>query len=819
MSLFVPRTTTATLCGFVLWACGCTTSSTPPTNEPVSVGGQPAPTVSNDGEAVSELKPAAKAGYWEDFPDVPKYEIMTEVNGIAIPRQTARNEDLQLIGKIPADVGNQNAVDRPGEPANGDTLTVRFPAEPKVLNPITEASAVNTYIRRPVMEGLARQNMETFEYEPCLALRWVVEDSVKLSPEYPGQERRVAVEGGTPATTLEIDYAGPPPPEEGKEPSDPPVITVSTFDKDGKPLGNVWVGLYAIGKIEGAATMGYHYWSGSDGKTHVSGMPKGKYTVKVGAEIYGKAQRSADGSLVVTPASAENPLSETIKMSGETSLTLKPGEWTDLHEGTYYTYYLRDDVKWSDGTPFTAKDVEFAFAVIKSPHVDGDHIRTYYEDLIECQGLTPHVLRMRYRQQYFKAFEFTYEITLYTPQLEFFTKIFREEGRELVLEQLTPEEEAAQKKISARGQEFGKFFNTDKRYNRAPPGTGPYIIDAWHSKDRVELVRNPNYWDPARAGRLDRIIFKFIPDQSTAMAAMKAGQIDFFYDMSPEQYFEDWPNIDPERRADYVQASWYSPQYAYFGWNFLAPQLQDRRVRIALALLFDRQDFVDTKLHGAGVVVSGTQYYFGPGYDRDVAPLGYDPQVAGELLADAGWIDTDNDGILDRDGVKFQVVLRTAKGRPINTQRCIVLQKNLKQAGIDLQIEELEWASFIDKIRAKECDVCTVSWATLPESDPFQIWHGSGAGRHNRGSNTISFDNPQADSLIEMLRVTMDLEKRKRIHSSFHRLLDSEQPYMFLWIPKEFGAYHKRFRNVKWYRLRPGFDLAEWYVPKDEQLH
>ena len=70
-----------------------------------------------------------------------------------------------------------------------------------------------------------------------------------------------------------------------------------------------------------------------------------------------------------------------------------------------------------------------------------------------------------------------------------------------------------------------------------------------------------------------------------------------------------------------------------------------------------------------------------------------------------------------------------------------------------------------------------------------------------------------------MLRVTVDLEKRKKIHSSFHRLIDSEQPYLFLWVPKEFGAYHKRFRNVKWYRLRPGFDLTEWYVPKDEQLH
>ena len=200
-------------------------------------------------------------------------------------------------------------------------------------------------------------------------------------------------------------------------------------------------------------------------------------------------------------------------------------------------------------------------------------------------------------------------------------------------------------------------------------------------------------------------------------------------------------------------------------------------------------------------------------------PLAYDPETARELLTDAGWIDSDNDGILDKKGEKFQVILRLPKGKPMAEQMCEILQKNFKSVGIDLQIQTMEWASFIEKLRAKECDAVTLSWAMPVESDPFQIWHSSEAAREKRGSNTISFKSTQADELIEMLRVTLDENKRKRIHQSFHRLIDSEQPYTFLWIPKEFGAYHKRFRNVKWYRLRPGFDLSEWYVPKDEQLH
>lgn len=792
-----------------LFVTGCTNSSPPP-QQPSS--GTSTPTSATDKPAAS----AARPGYWDDYPDVPRYEIMTEVDGIKIPRQKQTAQTLTMGGKIPADVDNPHAAQKPSEPVNGDTLTVRFPSEPKVLNVITEASAVKTYIGTYVQEGLAWENLETFEHEPLLAEKWIVEDSVKLSADYPGYERRVAFKGQSPQTALDLEYTLPEPGSDGK-PADPRVVTVVASDKAGTPLEGVWIGVYPVGKIVGAATMGYHFWSDAQGEAAISGLPTGKYTIKVGSEIYGKAARGADGLLTVTPASDENPLQARLKSSGESALTLKQGDWIDVHEQTYYTYYLRDGVTWSDGTPFTTKDIEFGYTLLKSPNVDGDHIRTYYQDLIECRPLSPQVIRMRYRQQYFKAFEFTFGITMFTPPFHFFQKIFQEQGRELTLEKLTPEQEAATKQISAQGTDFGKFFNTDERYNRAPLGTGKYIIDRWYSKDRVELVRNPNYWNKERAGKVDRLIIKFIPDQVSAMAALKAGEIDFFYDMSPEQYFEDWPNIDASIRENYVLASWYSPMFAYFGWNQLAPQFQDRRVRIALALLLDRQDFVDTKLHGAGVVVSGTQYYFGPGYDHDVAPLGYDPETAKELLTEAGWIDTDNDGILDKDGKKFQVTLRLAQGRPINVQRCEVLKKNLAQAGIDLQIEQMEWASFIEKVRAKECDVITVSWATPPESDPFQIWHSSQAARHSRGSNTVSFANREADSLIEMLRVTLDPEKRKRIHSSFHRLIDSEQPYMFLWVPKEFGVYHKRFRNVKWYRLRPGFDLSEWYVPKDEQ--
>ena len=803
---------------------GCTTSTTPPAGTTGGTGqpnGAGSPTITYIGEASAVGAAATKRAGWEDYPDVPKYEIMTEVDGIKIPRLKTSGETVGATGKIVVDEGNPRAKGAAGQPVDGDWITVRFNAEPKVLNSITSSDAVQTYIMQYVNEGLARQNNETFGWEPHIASKWIVEDSVKLSADYPGKERRVARDGQPAAASVEIDYEAPPLPTDGSKPVAPPTIKLTTSDKGGQPLGGVWVGVFPVGRIVGASITGYHFWSDSAGHVEVSGFPTGKYTVKVGAEVYGQSQSQSDGSLVVTVASVENPLNEELKSAGSQTLTLKPGEWTDIQAQTYYTYYLRDDVTWSDGQPFTSKDVEFAYALLNSSFVDGDHIRTYYAALIECRALGKHTVRMRYQQQYFKAPEFTYTVSAYAPPFHYFEKLVREDkDRQLTFEKLTPEEEQAQKKLSVSGQEFGKFFNTDDRYNRSPIGTGPYIVDKWERGDRVELKRNPNYWRKDAAGHLDRIIIKFIPDQVTAMQALRSGVIDFFYDMTAEQFYEDLADESADWfQGKFTKAAWHVPMYSWIGWNELKPHFQDRRVRLALTMLFDREAFLKTKLHGSGVLVSGTQYYFGPGYDHDVAPIGYDPDAARDLLTEAGWIDTDNDGVLDKNGVKFQIVIEMGKGKKVTEEMCEVLQKNAKQVGIDLQVRTLEWASFIERLRAREIDAMTLRWTMAPESDPFQIWHSSEAGKHKRGSNAISFANAEADSLIEMLRVTLDEKKRHRIHQSFHRLLDSEQPYMFLWIPKDLAVYHQRFRNVKWYRLRPGFDLSEWYVPKDEQVH
>lgn len=807
--------------GFFLLCCtvGCTNSSSAPSGS--RPGGSPSASESTGkaGTAGQPL-PAGTSGtdevvvrdgkqYWKEFPDVPYVPIMTEVDGISIPRIKQKQVEMQLAGKVPADVGNEYAKAHPGEPTTGDWVIIRFNAEPQSLNPVTETSAYQQYISSYVNEGLLRQNPETFEFEPHIAHRWVVEDTLKLSPDTPGSVRRLALGTSPAAGETEITV-------KNKEEK----LEFKTTDGDGKPMGDAWVGLFAIGSIPGAPVTGYHNWSDSQGNLSLSGILPGKYRAVTGVEVYGHCVKKEDGAIEFTASSTAPSTAGASAENESKPRTFAKGEWVDLQAQTVWTYHLRDDVKWSDGTPYTSADVVFAYDVINNPIVDGDSIRVYYQDLVKCEATDAHTVRMKYRQQYFKAIEFTASITVYGAAKHALAKEFAEEGLTLTDEPLTEEQETAQKKVSVHGKKFGQAFNKSKSCNESPLGTGPYIIDKWERSDRVEVRRNPIYWRPELAGHLDKLIFRFIPDNVTALQALKAGEIDFFYRTTAEQYFEqlELPSEREWVQKDYVKSAWYSPGFRYVGWNLLRPIFQDRRVRIALSLLFDREDFLEKKMHKAGVTVACSSYYFGKMYDHQIKPLGYDPDVAKELLSEAGWIDSDNDGILDKDGKPFEFQFLYPPGNQLYEAQAAIMQKSLKQAGIKMDVRTYEWASFIDKIKNKDFDAVTLAWASPIEQDPYQIWHSSGAGLEARGSNHVSFNDPLADELIDTMRVTLDQKKRKLEEWSFDRILDREQPYMFLWTPQDFGVYHHRFQGVKWYKIRPGFDLSEWYVPKDQQL-
>ena len=216
-----------------------------------------------------------------------------------------------------------------------------------------------------MQDPLLWQNPETFEFEPYVATKWEIEDSVKLRPDFAGWERKIAIGSSEPATKRPVDVLKP---LEGKD-ATPVVLT--TFGPNGKPLGNAWLGLYPDDKSMEVQ----HLWTDEKGQIDVSGLPAGRYEARAGAEVVGDLKESGEGYELI-------PLTQNGTL--DKPLTLKKEDVVDVQRRTVITYHLRDDVKWSDGVPFTSKDLAFAYRVISNPIVDGTDARSLYGDLVEC---------------------------------------------------------------------------------------------------------------------------------------------------------------------------------------------------------------------------------------------------------------------------------------------------------------------------------------------------------------------------------------------------------------------------------------------------
>ncbi|HEX6985747.1 MAG TPA: hypothetical protein VF170_10230, partial [Planctomycetaceae bacterium] len=196
-----------------LLVAGCSKSSAP-------LGGKPAASRDSASDTKNQAaEPGGSAtapagwkapevtedGKWAGYPHVPYVPVMEEVDGIDVPRVFDPPDDYVAGGEVPVDVHNPAAKGQKTEPVTGGSIAVRFNAEPKTLNPITESSAYQTYITSYTQDALAWQNPETFDWEPFVAKKWIIEDSVKLRPDFPGRERWVATDGGQPAGTIEIE--------------------------------------------------------------------------------------------------------------------------------------------------------------------------------------------------------------------------------------------------------------------------------------------------------------------------------------------------------------------------------------------------------------------------------------------------------------------------------------------------------------------------------------------------------------------------------------------------------------------------------------
>ncbi|HDM79089.1 MAG TPA: peptide-binding protein [Deltaproteobacteria bacterium] len=441
--------------------------------------------------------------------------------------------------------------------------------------------------------------------------------------------------------------------------------------------------------------------------------------------------------------------------------------WEISPDHLVYTFHLRKDACWHDGKPFTANDVKFSYDKIMDPKVDAAPLRNYYRDIKKVEVLDPYTVRFTYSQPYFRALEFCGGLPIVPAHI------------------------------------FGNEDFNQHPFGRDPIGTGPYKFVKWDTGKEIVLERNEKYW--GKKPHIDKIVYKIITDNTVAFQVLKQGGLDLM-SLRPIQWVKQ--TRSKRFKKHFRKLKYFLPSYNYIGWNMRRVYFKDKRVRRALTMLVDRQGILKDILYNLGVVVTGPFYINSPAYDKSIKPYPYDPQRAEKLLAEAGWIDHDGDGIRDKDGTKFSFEFLISAGSKFAEQLSTILKESLKRHGIHMTIRRLEWAVFIQQIDDRQFDACTLGWSMGWESDPYQIWHSSQA---KKGSNFVGFVNKEADEIIEKARREFDSKKRNEMYHRFHRIIHEEQPYTFLFTMNALVAVDKRFQNVNVYPM--GLEPREWWVP------
>lgn len=477
-----------------------------------------------------------------------------------------------------------------------------------------------------------------------------------------------------------------------------------------------------------------------------------------------------------------------------------------------YTFKIRKDVRFQDGRPLTGEDVLFSVKAIKCPFVNAPFLRVYFNSLVDAELVDPYTIRFVTKEPYFLNESVLGGITLlprhyYDPQNLL---------RQVTVRQLS--EDPA--KLPAEVKQFGEQFN--RNYNRNPLGSGPYRFTSWRTGAEIELRRDRDYWGNGKAGidqpHVNRLKFRVVNNMDAALIRLKSGSLDYMEALQPVQAVRGTNSA--RFRREFKKYEYFAPAYSYIGWNNDHPIFRDKRVRQAMTYMTNRKQIVKSILFGLGEVVDGPIYLFRPEYDKNLKSYPFDPQKGLALLREAGWQDTDGDGILDKviDGKKtpLRFEIKVNSGNAVRESVALVLMDELKKHGIAASVRQLDWTIFLNDVKNHQFDAVVLGWAmSTTEPDAYQVWHSSQAA--NKGSNAISYNNPRVDQILEQYRREFDEKKRIQLYKEFQEILSDEQPYTFLYVSKSVSAVDRRFEGVEVFPdgLRP----IDWWVPLARQKY
>jgi peptide/nickel transport system substrate-binding protein len=464
--------------------------------------------------------------------------------------------------------------------------------------------------------------------------------------------------------------------------------------------------------------------------------------------------------------------------------------WDVSEDGLTYTFKLREGVAWSDGDPVDSADFKFTYDAINSDLVESPR-KYVWEQIESVEAPDPQTVVVQFKQVKCDALG---DVGLGWLPSHLYAADFSDV-------MTSPDNEAP--RVSA----------------------GPFKFQSWTRDDNFIVVRNEDYWEGAP--NMDGNITRVVPDAGARIAQLQSGEIDYL-DVQPNQI------ATAEQDPDLTRFQWYDDGYSYIGLNLadpanpqngrdeegnLIPQdphpiLGDVRVRQAIAHSIDYQSIIDNIRLGQGYLMAANvlpaiEWAVNP----DLQPYAYDLEKAQALLEEAGWVDSNGDGIREKDGVEMKLGLLTNAGNTTREDIGVYVQDQLKQIGINVDFQAIDFGTLLEQMDAQTYDMYILGWTGLgsdPNDEPFWSSEYDVVGS---GFNNTSFQSERVDQLLKDGYSVPGCapEDRAPIYFEIQQIIHDELPYIFL-----NGTIANAFYNKDWQDINPGpwsfkWNMHNWY--------
>lgn len=444
--------------------------------------------------------------------------------------------------------------------------------------------------------------------------------------------------------------------------------------------------------------------------------------------------------------------------------------WDVAPDGLSITYHLKP-WSWSDGAALTARDVVMSLGLFKDERT-GSTRRSLYDNVVGAEAVDDSTVRYTLARVVPDPVQATWHQVLPWH----------------ILQGLDP---------STAGT---------WPINQSPLSSGAFRLESWaHNRD-LTFVRNPAY--PGTPARLDRVVFRVLPDESVRLLALETGEVDVADGISSSAAKR------LEARGDLRLVDCGGRLLYYLMWNCVDPVFADAATRRALSLAVDRERLVSSLVDGFGTPAASPIAPALWNHDRDLRPDACDVEAARRLLAGAGWRDEDGDGVLERAGRELRFEILTKGGDPVREQGGVILRENLAAVGAAVEVRAMEQVAGLARVRAGDFDAYLGLFTLNLYGNPAPSVRSTATGEFNFGH----YANTTVDSLLDVALGERDRARALPTWKALQSTLAADPPAAYLFYPDNLVAVNRRLRDVRPHMLSPVNNLDEWWIaPADRR--